>query len=410
MEGDMVEAYGREVALFVVTFAVYIVVVFSDRASYARLVRDLERLDQLGAAKVPPAGITPLHDTTAYKSAKSVIEDLRQKGPIHRRSAQNYFLMLLLGFVAAGLAGFFAFILHKSTYYCPRFFFGGLPLYPYDCPIIRDDVWAYSLPHGKMPGEMLAMVKYQISTLYAVGTALFMSLYTMLRQIYLLVQQYRFDGMTALRYILYLFSSVGLSAIFWMFLGSTIEGLSSPVNTIALPIAIGMVAAIIPDEVIQGILQWMRRRGAIQSPKALTTEDELPKALPLTLIDGITETVGDTLRHFGIEDCHQLALGNPLYIYCISPYSLPQVISWIAQAQLIVMLRPDKAATLRRSGILSAFGFMGYSPPDSGVSFPATDATLAGLLQMTADQVRILQAQMASWHPYRQLKEVCDAL
>jgi len=71
------------------------------------------------------------------------------------------------------------------------------------------------------------------------------------------------------------------------------------------------------------------------------------RAMPIDMIDGIDSQVSFRLAERSIVDVENLATENPILLCTETPYSLPQVIDWIAQAQLALEVGPKAYRQLR---------------------------------------------------------------
>jgi len=81
----------------------------------------------------------------------------------------------------------------------------------------------------------------------------------------------------------------------------------------------------------------------------------LRNALPLDMIDGLTDFVRFRLEELEYEDVQNLATANPVLLYVETPYNILEIIDWIAQAQLITAVGPKKVLELRRLNVRTIF-------------------------------------------------------
>jgi hypothetical protein len=80
-------------------------------------------------------------------------------------------------------------------------------------------------------------------------------------------------------------------------------------------------------------------------------------ALPLALIDGISELHETRLRDEGIDNIQNLATANIHDLVEKTPFSAQEIVEWIDQAVLYLYLDPSEIASFRRAGARSVTDF-----------------------------------------------------
>jgi len=102
--------------------------------------------------------------------------------------------------------------------------------------------------------------------------------------------------------------------------------------------------------------------------------NEIGRDLPLDLIDGVDSGIKFRLGNYEINDVQNLAMQNPVALYVVTPYSLLEVIDWVAQAQLLIEIGPSGYLRARGKSIRDIHGLL-----DTG-STPQGRAVLGPLL------------------------------
>jgi len=90
---------------------------------------------------------------------------------------------------------------------------------------------------------------------------------------------------------------------------------------------------------------------------ALNQGQRRSDALPLALIDGISELHETRLRDEGIDNIQNLATANIRDLVEKTPFSAEEIVEWVDQAVLYLYLDPSEIASFRRAGARSVTDF-----------------------------------------------------
>ena len=103
---------------------------------------------------------------------------------------------------------------------------------------------------------------------------------------------------------------------------------------------------------IERLPNWLRLKR--DEPQAV----EISRSFPLDPIDGIDPSIKFRLNQLEIAEVQNLATANPILLYIGRPYDLLEVIDWMAQAQLLAELGPERFLQALVAGIRDMIAFL----------------------------------------------------
>jgi hypothetical protein len=123
----------------------------------------------------------------------------------------------------------------------------------------------------------------------------------------------------------------------------------------------------------------------------------------LEWIEGIDGALTFRLRELNVTNAHDLAVANPFSIAEAIAQPLSAVTDWIAQAQLLILLKSDKMKRLRDCGVRTIFDLVGILKSNAGDSYlkdrcgweilPAYD--FAATIESDGEYRRLLEVHVA---------------
>lgn len=159
---------------------------------------------------------------------------------------------------------------------------------------------------------------------------------------------------------------------------------------IAVVLGIAFLSGLYPslgvNVLVDRLPHWLRLKRDV--PEAAT----ISRAFPLDLIDGIDSSIKFRLNQLEIAEVQNLATANPILLYVEAPYGLLQVIDWIAQAQLLHELGPERFLKARAAGVRDMMAFLELGRSEQGrrllAEFLRSDAaTDDGALQARVESI-----------------------
>jgi hypothetical protein len=156
-----------------------------------------------------------------------------------------------------------------------------------------------------------------------------------------------------------------------------------------------------------GLDYLMQRFPALRVKRFAEGVREGFRYVPVDMIDGIDSQVSFRLAEREITDIENLATTNPILLCTETPYTLHQVIDWIAQAQLILEVGPIIYRKLRDSGVRTIFAL------EAAASCKVGSDALSKILYPEGASTDLIQARIAAMKSHlhvRRLYEVYNVI
>lgn len=116
----------------------------------------------------------------------------------------------------------------------------------------------------------------------------------------------------------------------------------------AIPELVGFAAGMFPSTALQYLKNHIR---------TLLTPNTDAAETPIEAIQGITPYCGLRLYEMGIDNTATLAAANPVEIFDASNLPILEIVDWVAQAQLAVLVGTNNFIRLQRHSIRTIFDF-----------------------------------------------------
>jgi hypothetical protein len=133
---------------------------------------------------------------------------------------------------------------------------------------------------------------------------------------------------------------------------------------VAMVLGIAFLSGLYPslglNVLIDRLPHWLRLKRDVPEAGAIS------RSFPLDLIDGIDPSIKFRLNQLEIAEVQNLATANPILLYVESPYGLLEVIDWMAQAQLLGELGPERFLQARAAGIRDMVAFLELGGSEEG--------------------------------------------
>ncbi|WP_448204479.1 hypothetical protein [Azospirillum sp. sgz302134] len=199
----------------------------------------------------------------------------------------------------------------------------------------------YEILYGSQPGEEEAY--RQAFNSFLMMQAAFLGAFLWSLQHLLRRAQARDIGPTTIyRICLYMLFGMVLAIFVNHAMSGALSGVAPISMEQSLPVS-GFFTGYFSIEIFEKVTEW-----ALRKKKAIRTDEQPP---PLTVIEGVSYDTAVRLRELWVDDAYALAHVNPLEVYLKTPFGLEQCIDWVAQAQLLMLVKGEAFQVLRRLGI-----------------------------------------------------------
>lgn len=180
-------------------------------------------------------------------------------------------------------------------------------------------------------------------------------------------------------------------AVFVALIFNSLKGFLFGQGNIYGPEAIGFGVGLFPDAALASLNARLR--------KLLLESDPQLEALPLDMIQGVSPFRKLRLFEMGLDNCENLAAANAVELFLKSNLKLVEVVDWIGQAQLAVLVGQVNFIILQRNGYRTVIDL------NRGAKSKALPV-LAKLLCYDPDQVSDLAAGLEADPSFVSLNEL----
>jgi hypothetical protein len=250
--------------------------------------------------------------------------------------------------------------------------------------------------YGLHPYDAPDFAGYQSGTALIVAAAFVGAYIWSINYLVLRVANYDLNPLSFLRVaghlLLTIFAACVVRHVFAA-MGPTVEGW-----TIGVLLGATFLMGFFPNMGIGLLIDRLPERLRVKRP--VEQAAEIGREFPLDLIDGITPTIKFRLASFDLTDVHNLAAADPVTLYLESPFGHLEILDWIAQAQLLACVGPERFLTCRAANVRDIHGLLAAGRTDDGrkrlktVLFDDAGAT-------EADVRRTIDAYAATLHVQR---------
>lgn len=133
---------------------------------------------------------------------------------------------------------------------------------------------------------------------------------------------------------------------------------------VALVLGIAFLCGLIPtlglNVLVDRLPSWLRLKRDVRQA------GDIERAFPLDLLDGINNETMFRLNELDVAEVQGLATANPVELFVETPYPFGQILDWVAQAQLLAELGPDRFLKAREGGVRDMADLLYLAASDAG--------------------------------------------
>jgi hypothetical protein len=166
---------------------------------------------------------------------------------------------------------------------------------------------------------------------------------------------------------------------------------------------VGFIIGLQPDLWINALTTKISKRFGLLGRQKDPDDSNIPGNLSLLLIEGLTDEKRDRLEELDLDNCQAIGEHNPFLIWARTSYQLLHVVDWMAQAQLVMLVKDGGMQKLRANGIRDIFGL------EAGLA-GNSKAQIANILNIQASIADDMLTYLQACPSFKRLKDVYVSL
>lgn len=166
------------------------------------------------------------------------------------------------------------------------------------------------------------------------------------------------------------------------------------------------IAALGPLPVLAFVVGMFPERGLAFIAKKFESVVRAPthsEDFPLDLIEGISPGLAFRMRELSVDSAVDLAHANPIGVFEAAALPLSEIVDWIAQAQLLVLVKSARFQALQAVGYRNIFDLVRMLKSSGGgaatlqqvCNLPAPNGITQAAIEADSEYVRLLEVYVA---------------